>query len=129
VRRSAVLVALATVLLTACGGDDEEKNTASRPETLKAGSKLRVVGREYSFKPDKVVVRGAGPLTVTLDNRGSLAHNVRLQKNGEDVGGTPTFPGGNERSGRVNLEHGNYEMICTVGDHAQLGMKGTVEVR
>jgi uncharacterized cupredoxin-like copper-binding protein len=29
----------------------------------------------------------------------------------------------------VNLEHGNYEMFCTVGDHAELGMNGELEVR
>jgi uncharacterized cupredoxin-like copper-binding protein len=29
----------------------------------------------------------------------------------------------------VNLEHGRYEMVCTVGDHAELGMTGELEVR
>ena len=76
-----------------------------------------------------MVVRGAGPLTIRLrERRASLAHNLQLQRDGEDVGGTPTFPGGETQSGRVNLEHGRYEMVCTVGDHAELGMTGELEV-
>ena len=38
-------------------------------------------------------------------------------------------PGGESRSARLNLEHGNYEILCTVGDHAELGMTGTLRVR
>jgi uncharacterized cupredoxin-like copper-binding protein len=30
---------------------------------------------------------------------------------------------------RLRLEPGTYEMLCTVGDHAQLGMKGELTVR
>jgi uncharacterized cupredoxin-like copper-binding protein len=29
----------------------------------------------------------------------------------------------------VNLEHGRYDMVCTVGDHADLGMRGSLQVR
>ena len=97
--------------------------------TVPAGATVRVVGDEYSFDPARVVVRGAGPLTITLRNRGDLAHNLKLFRGDEEVGGTPTFPGGRTESGRVNLEHGNYEMVCTVGDHADLGMTGTLTVR
>jgi plastocyanin len=92
-------------------------------------STLKVTGDEYSFDPGRVVVRGAGPLTIQLRNNGDLAHNLRIERQGEDIGGTPTFPGGQTQSGRVNLEHGRYEMICTVGDHAELGMTGELEVR
>jgi uncharacterized cupredoxin-like copper-binding protein len=113
--------------LAGCGGDDEEE--PARRVTVNPNSTLRVSGDEYSFDPRRVVVRGAGPLTIRLRNAGELAHNLRLMRNGEDVGGTPTFPGGETQSGRVNLEHGRYEMICTVGDHAELGMTGELEVR
>ena len=88
-----------------------------------------MVGREYSFDPAAVVVRGAGRLTLTLRNEGSLAHNLKVVRGGEQVGGTPSFPGGRSESARVNLEHGGYELVCTVGDHAELGMTGTLTVR
>jgi plastocyanin len=125
-RRLAVPCAI-VLCLAGCGGDDEEE--PERSVTVNPNSTLAVIGDEYSFDPGRVVVRGAGPLTISLRNAGELAHNLRLQKSGEDIGGTPTFPGGETQSGRVNLEHGRYGMICTVGDHADLGMTGELVVR
>jgi plastocyanin len=110
-----------------CGGDDEEE--PARSVTVNPNSTLEVAGDEYSFDPGRVVVRGAGPMTIRLRNVGELAHNLRIERDGEDIGGTPTFAGGKTQSGRVNLEHGNYEMVCTVGDHAELGMTGELQVR
>jgi plastocyanin len=46
-----------------------------------------------------------------------------------DIGGTPTFAGGEPRTGTVQVEPGEYELLCTVGDHAALGMKGKLTVR
>jgi plastocyanin len=127
-RRSAPLtLALCALLLAGCGGDDEP-NEAARAVTVPANAKLRVIAEEYSFDPATVVVRGAGTLTLTLRNEGSLAHNLKLFRGDEEIGGTPTFPGGRTESARLNLEHGAYEMICTVGDHEELGMKGTLRV-
>ncbi len=100
-----------------------------RTVTVNPDSTVRVVGDEYSFDPGRVIVRGAGTLTIRLENVGELAHNLRLTRDGEDVGGTTTFPGGRTETARVNLEHGRYEMICTVGDHAELGMVGELRVR
>jgi plastocyanin len=125
-RRLAVPCALVAYLPGGGGDDDEEP---ARSVTVNPNSTLRVTGGEYSFDPGRVVVRGAGPLTIRLRNDGDLAHNLRIRRGGEDIGGTPTFPGGETQSGRVNLEHGRYEMICTVGDHADLGMTGELQVR
>jgi plastocyanin len=113
--------------LAGCGGDDEEEQ--ARSVTVNPNSTLRVTADEYSFDPGRVVVRGAGPLTIRLRNDGELAHNLRVERGGEDIGGTPTFGGGETQAGRVNLEDGRYEMVCTVGDHAELGMRGGLEVK
>jgi plastocyanin len=125
-RRLAVPLAV-LICLTGCGDDDDEE--PARSVTVNPNSTLEVTGDEYSFDPGRVVVRGAGQLTIRLRNDGELAHNLRIERDGEDVGGTPTFPGGQAQSGRVNLEHGNYRMVCTVGDHAELGMTGQLQVR
>ena len=121
-------IACASLLaFVACGGDDQDRDT--RSVTVKPNSTLRVTAKEYSFDPGAVTVSGRGPLTIQLKNAGSLAHNLKLTRSGERLGGTPTFPGGETRSGRVNLEPGRYEMVCTVGDHAELGMRGDFEVK
>ena len=127
-RRCASLAAACVLLATGCGGDGEADEPA-RTVTVRANGELRVVGDEYSFDPARVVVTGAGRLEITLDNQGTLAHNLRLVKAGDEVGGTTTFPSGRAESGTVNLEHGSYEMVCTVGDHEELGMTGTLVVR
>jgi plastocyanin len=119
---------LAAVALAAgCGGDDQDE--AGRTVTVDGGDTVVVTAREYSFDPERVVVEGGGPLTIELENAGDLAHNLRLRRGGQDVGGTPTFPGGRTESGRVRVERGAYQMICTVGDHAELGMTGELEVK
>jgi plastocyanin len=125
-RRLAVPCAI-LVCLASCGGDDDEE--PARSVTVNPNSTLEVTASEYSFDPGRVVVRGAGPVTIRLRNAGDLAHNLRIERGGEDIGGTPIFPGGQTQSGRVNLEHGNYRMVCTVGDHAELGMTGELQVR
>jgi plastocyanin len=123
--RFALPLVLCSLLALGCGDDDSPGRTVTVP----ANATVEVVGREYSFDPETVVVRGAGPLTLRLRNEGSLAHNLKVFRGDEEIGGTPSFPGGRTESARVNLEHGNYELICTVGDHAELGMKGTLSVR
>jgi uncharacterized cupredoxin-like copper-binding protein len=36
--------------------------------------------------------------------------------------------GGDPRSGELDLEPGEYELVCTVGDHADLGMTGKLSI-
>ena len=115
------------VLAAGCGGDDTKPS--SRTVTVDAGAAVTVKAHEYAFDPDRVVVRGPGPLTLRLRNDGELAHNIRVRRDGEEIGGTPSFPGGETKSARVRLSPGRYELLCTVGDHAELGMKGELEVR
>ena len=95
---------------------------------MPASGAVSVVAKEYSFDPSTIVVDGSGTLRLTLGNQGSLAHNLKLTRDGEEVGGTPSFPGGEERSARLRVESGEYEYVCTVGDHADRGMKGQLRV-
>ena len=129
-----LLTPLALVLcalgLVACGGSNDEEGSAGPPATFEKGQTVAIKGSEYKFEPGNVVVRGGGgEIPIALDNTGSLAHNLRVFQGGTDIGGTPTFTGGETRTAKVQLEPGDYEMICTVGDHADLGMKGKLTVR
>jgi plastocyanin len=135
VRRPCSLLAACAGFITACGGGDGDGGADTgpqRPTTVTAGQGLRVAGDEYRFDPRRVVVIGAerpAPVRITLVNRGSLAHNLKVFREDEELGGTPTFQGGETRSGTVNLAPGSYKMVCTVGNHADLGMVGELEVR
>ena len=122
--RSALTLAAVVLLAASCGGNDRPGGTVTAP----AGGSVRVSAKEYSFDPSTIVVEGAGTLRLTLDNKGSLAHNIKVEKDGRVLGGTPAFPAGETRSATVRLASGSYEFVCTVGDHAELGMKGTLKV-
>jgi len=125
VSRLLPLTTLLAVLAAGCGGGDDEPG---RTATTQSGTTLTVVADEYSFDPETIVVTGGGELTVELDNQGSLAHNLRVFDGASDVGGTPTFAGGDPRAGSVSLAPGEYELVCTVGDHDDLGMTGKLTV-
>jgi plastocyanin len=122
--RFALPLAAFALLVAGCGGDDEPGRTVTAPAT----GAVRVVAKEYSFDPATIVMRGPGTLPVRLVNEGSLAHNLKLLEDSEELGGTPSFPSGESRSALLKVESGSYEFICTVGDHAELGMKGTLTV-
>jgi plastocyanin len=115
------------LLVAGCGADD--RGGTGRSVTVERGATVMVKAREYSFEPDRIVVQGAGALTIRLENDGDLAHNIRVLRADEDIGGTPSFAGGRTESARVRLQPGSYELLCTVGDHAELGMKGRLEVK
>jgi plastocyanin len=114
------------VLLAGCGGGDD-KSTGSA--TVAPGATLRITADEYAFDPGKVVVTGGGALTIRLRNAGSLPHDIRVRRGGRDVGGTPSFEPGGTETAQVSLTPGTYQFLCTVGDHAELGMRGTLEVK
>ena len=115
------------LLAVGCGGDDSKQS--SRTVTVDDGGTVKVTAREYAFDPDRVVVQGGGSLTIELENDGDLAHNIRVRRDGEEIGGTPSFPSGRTESATVRLQPGKYELLCTVGDHAELGMRGVLEVK
>jgi len=122
--RFALPLAALVLLAAGCGGGDDKGRTITTP----ANGSVRVVAKEYSFDPSHIVLRGPGTLRVTLANEGSLAHNWKLFKDGRELGGTPAFPSDHTKSAEVRVARGKYDFICTVGDHAELGMKGTLTV-
>jgi plastocyanin len=124
VRRVLPLTAL-VFALPGCGGEDDE--APGRTVTVKSPDTVTVVADEYSFDPETIVVRGT-QLVVELENDGSLAHNLRVIEDGSDIGGTPTFTGGQTRTSTIDLHPGEFELVCTVGNHEQLGMTGTLQV-
>jgi plastocyanin len=119
-------LALTAAFLAGCG---EEEKGARTTATVAAGQPVSVVGSEYAFDPANVVLEGAGRVKFSLRNAGVLAHNLKVFDGERELGGTPSFPGGRTESGEVDLEPGRYRLVCTVGNHEELGMVGTLEVR
>ena len=96
---------------------------------MAAGEPVSVLATEYAFDPATIVLERGGELELELENSGSLAHNLRVLEGEQDIGGTEPFQGGESRTATIELAPGSYRMICSVGDHEELGMSGDLEVR
>ena len=134
-RRPLPAVVAAVLVLPGCGGGDKDKNgDGGQKDSVTVGHNQPIAfgADEYSFEPKTVTVNAgtSKPSVVrfVLRNNGSLAHDLHVEKDGQDLGGTPIFAPGQTQSGQATLGPGTYEFICTVGDHAALGMKGTLIV-
>ncbi len=129
VRPLTVTLTLAALAGAGCGAGEEQGGPGGPATRVAAGGPLAVTAREYALDPDNVVVAGPGPLRLRLRNTGSLPHDVRIQSGDRDLGGTASIPGGKSATAIVDLAPGRYRILCTVGDHAQLGMTGTLRVK
>jgi plastocyanin len=135
-RRPLPALLVLTALLIGCGGGgDKKKNEGVKSKdtvTVGHNQPIALGASEYKFEPKHVIVNsGTTQATVVrfvMRNNGSLAHDVHVQKDGQDLGGTAIFGPGRTQSGQATLSPGTYEFLCTVGDHAALGMKGTLTV-
>lgn len=89
----------------------------------------------YGYTPSHESVK-AGRLTVQLNNMASEdEHNMDMQRLGETgelegpVIATLSAPGGSPSEAvTVEVQPGNYRMWCTIGHHAEHGMKATITV-
>jgi plastocyanin len=120
------MIGLLLLAPSGCGDDDD---APGRTVNVRAGETIRVIADEYSFDPETIVLTGRGELVVELENKGVLAHNLKVFNGANEIGGTPTFTGGKTRTGSVAVDKGEYELVCTVGNHADLGMTGKLTVR
>jgi plastocyanin len=128
-RRAPLAASLLAAALAGCG-DEEEKSSGS--VTVRAGTLVVVEGDEYSFKPGTITVRGAGgkevPVRFELQNVGSLPHDIHVREGDEELGGTEAIPDGDTARATVTLARGSYELYCSIGDHADLGMTGELKI-
>src|SRR4051794_22293137 len=129
------VMAAVVVSLGACGGGDKNDDGGGKTRdavTVGHNQPIAFGAKEYAFAPKTVTVKaGTSKPTVVrfvLRNNGSLAHDLHIEKDGSDLGGTPIFGPGKVGSGQATLTPGTYEFLCTVGDHAGLGMTGKLVV-
>ena len=127
-----VLLLLTGVGLGACGGDDDDEGAATEATTTEkaaggGGGASEVSMTEYAFDPSLLTATEGGLIEVT--NNGEEPHNLTVE--GQDLATSDLQPGASQQlllgNGTV-LAAGNYEIICTIGDHAEQGMTGTLIV-
>ena len=121
-------LALAFVLLLAGCGDGSSGGTGDglgNVETgTSSGADYELFASEFSFAPPFLVVEKAGTYTLSLRNDGTVPHNFTIK----DVGKTPDAGPGETVTAELTMKPGNYEYFCSIGDHAEQGMTGTLNV-
>jgi plastocyanin len=131
------LLLAAGVLAAACGGDDDDDGggAATPAATEEAGgggggggATVTITadpGGEISWEPTDATAQ-AGEVTIELVNESSVPHAVEVEGNGVEEE-SETVTGGNTTL-TVDLEPGEYELYCPVGNHKDQGMDGTLTV-
>jgi len=123
---AALLATAAAALAAGCGEDAPERE--SEPV-------VRVTLDDFAITPQAISVP-AGRVELVARNVGHLTHNLRVEVPAEDpgeqietLGGTATAHPGDTVRATVRLEPGTYRMRCSLANHDDLGMHGTLVVR
>lgn len=138
-RLAIVLVALASaavLLLGACGGDKKTDDTkAASPAATKAsgsgGEEVKAKLTEYKIDIPMTSFASGKAYEIDATNAGVMEHNIHVFKKGERdeskaVAKIPTAELGAGKSASTTMTlpaAGDYEFVCTVPGHEQLGMK------
>ena len=132
-RRALTLGLWAVAALAGCGDNGGDGDSGTPSVTVPAGKPLVVTAHEYRFEPSSIELEtgSKGPTVVQLRlrNDGAVAHDLHVARGEQDLGGTPIFGPGQTKGGSVSLTPGEYELVCTVGEHEALGMHGKLVVR
>jgi uncharacterized cupredoxin-like copper-binding protein len=144
--RLAVAALAAALAVAGCGDDDEDETgaatgTATTEEqagtatstTGKSGSGakgqvVRLSATDFRFTPADPSVEKAGTVTFRVVNDGQAVHALEVEGPAGEAE-TDAIQPGDSAALEVDLsEAGSYEMYCPIGNHEQMGMKGTVSV-
>jgi plastocyanin len=123
---SGALLAAAIVLATGCSDDAPVRE--DQPV-------VRVTLDEYAITPQDISVP-SGRVELVARNIGRLTHNLQIEVPPKDpdaqtetLGETPTAQPGTTVDATVDLKPGTYLMRCSLANHDDLGMTGTLVVR
>ncbi|MDZ4828525.1 MAG: cupredoxin domain-containing protein [Actinomycetota bacterium] len=114
------LLAVAALALTGCGGGGGGGEAAE----VTNGS-IDVDAEEYAFDP-KDIETTAGPLEITLIEKGDEEHTLLIE--GVDDFKLTVNSGSETDTGTADLEAGEYEFYCDIGNHRGQGMEGVIVV-
>ena len=112
---------LAVAAATGCGGSEDAPARAR-------DAQVTIEMRDYFFVPQAVLAE-RGRLKLTLVNRSRIAHNFRLQRRGRYYAEVLALkPNERQTVTTRRLTRGDYRMFCSIANHEELGMYGSLNV-
>jgi plastocyanin len=145
------LLALCAFVVAGCGDDDDDGGGGGSGDSGAAASDDGGGGRSYgsdtgggggggastlkiaadpsgALKFDKTSLTAkAGEVTIDMDNPSDVPHAVEIEGEGVEEEGETVGKGG-VSTVTAELQPGEYEFYCPVGNHEAEGMKGTLTV-
>lgn len=129
------MLAALLVTVAACG-DQTDDATLETPDTTMVGDlDMRQPGEadtidvrlsEYSIDMPPSIA--AGNRVFRVVNDGTEEHNFEIEGMGVEEALPSNLGSGEEGTVQVQLDPGTYEIYCPVGDHAEQGMRMTLDV-
>jgi plastocyanin len=119
-RRALPLLAALVLAVAGCGSSPTSQTAV--------GDLMTLFEHDFYFDP-QVVHAKPGRVTLQIVNRGRIPHNFRIEKAGREVGRTSALKPGQADRVSVKLTRGDYHYFCSVGNHEELGLYGTLVVR
>src|SRR5215213_5364693 len=117
------------------GGGKEEQEEASPSvasgEQTGAQTPLEIIQvneTEMSLDPSEITLQQPGAYVFRAVNVGNVVHSLRIEGNGIEEQETRDIGPGESADLTVTLSPGTYELDCPVGNHEELGMRGSVTV-
>ena len=117
--RAPALLAVAALLLAACGNGDEE--AVDVPVT---DADIAVVGQDNLQWHTEHLEAEAGEITLALACQGGVNHNFVVDETGEEI--AECAPGETVET-EFELEAGDYTYVCTIPGHER-SMRGQLTV-
>ena len=126
-RRLALLVAFAAVLLPACGEEDTPDGASPNGAGAGGGEVVEVSLSEFALTPASFSLE-PGSYTFHVVNDGSVVHALEVEGPLGEVETADLAPGESADLDVDLSEPGDYEMYCPVDSHKDEGMEGTITV-
>jgi len=129
------LIALASFGLVACGGDEEEDSSTSATTALEDGGVDEAVAVALAADPDGALAyeqteatAPAGDVTIEFDNPAPLGHDVVVEDaDGNEIARTDVISE-DPATATGTFEAGDYTFYCSVSNHRDVGMEGTLTI-
>jgi len=119
-RPLAVLAAAAALLPAGCADDG--------PPARVRDARVMVTLDDFSVAPQRLRAK-PGRIELRVVNRGAVGHTLRVLRGEREVAGVKTLLPGASATASGTLERGDYDLVCILGNHEELGMYGTLTVR
>ena len=107
--------------------ESEAPETPVDPPPPGTPLKLAADPSRLLFDKEQLVAQ-SGELVIDFDNPSDIPHNVVIEGEDGDIGGTPQISDDSVTLRIADIEPGEYTFYCSVLGHREAGMEGTLTV-